>query len=156
MEKWLSMKELVRLSNLPETTIRRYMNLFHQFVDTKEFGKHKKYSSSVPELMVRIAELYNHNKNTMEVHEILAKERGHIVIVPTEGVDTSSQFPVTPVEVLLQQNQIVVDSLQELIGTQRNEIELLKKGMEHLQKELEELKTTNQPPNKKKWFRLWL
>ncbi len=131
------------------------MNLFHQFVDTKEFGKHKKYSFGVPELMIQIAELYNKNKNTSEIHELLTKERGHIVVISTNDMEPAAEPPMKAVEVLLQQNQIVVESLQELIGTQRNEIELLKKGMAHLQSELEELKTTKQP-QRKTWWKFWL
>jgi hypothetical protein len=155
MEKWLSMKELVRLSKLPETTIRRYINLFHEFVDTKEFGKHKKYAPDVAELMVRVAELYAQNMNTSEIHEVLHKERAIIVHLNTEPVQGGlTETTSNHVEIILKQNQVVVDSLHEVIMVQRTEIESLKQGMEHLQSELNKLKTTIQP-KKKLWWKFW-
>lgn len=151
MEKWMNMKEVVRLSRLPETTIRRYINLFEPFVITQTFGKHKKYSATVPELMVQIAELYNKNMNTSEIEQVLSQEHTQVIELSTEQAVTPDNK--TPVELLLAQNQIVVDSLKQVITVQMNEINELKTDMERLRSELNELKQQVQP--QKKWYQFF-
>jgi DNA-binding transcriptional MerR regulator len=156
MEKWLSMKELVKSTTYAETTIRRYLSLFQEFVVSQEFGKHKKYSPDVVELIKEIAEMYDLGKNTEEIRSVLRLDRKQTYDITTLDVDTQQIEPAprNQIETLLSQNQVVVDSLRELVTTQRNEIEHLKQGMETMQRELEELKQTKLPQNKV-WWKFW-
>ncbi len=155
MEKWLSMKELVKSTNYAETTIRRYLNLFQEFVVSKEFGKRNKYSLDMVELIKEIAGLYDTGNTTEEIRLVLRSKHSHVYdIAPIENVSAELDHHRNNIDIILSQNQIVVESLQELVATQRNEIETLKNGMEDIQQEIQELK--NKLVSKKiSWWKFW-
>lgn len=71
---WLSVSQLSKMLEIPETTIRRYINNFEEYFRLEKVGRGRKYHPSSIEILQRIAALYNADRETVEIRKILADE----------------------------------------------------------------------------------
>ena len=74
MEKWLSVSQLSENTNIPETTVRRYLNKFSTYFRHDHIGKGKKYHPESCEILKKIASLYSKDYGTREIESILSNE----------------------------------------------------------------------------------
>mgnify|MGYP001943114382 CR=1 FL=1 len=71
MLEYLSVSKISEVTGIPESTIRRYMQNFVEFLNYKEIGRGRKYSSETVEIVETIYELYNKHYETPEVKGVI-------------------------------------------------------------------------------------
>lgn len=74
VEEWLSVSQLSKILEVPETTTRRYLNNFDEYFRSEQRGRGKKYHPESIEILQRIATLYSTDYETSEIKKVLAKE----------------------------------------------------------------------------------
>lgn len=74
MEDWLSVSQLSKTLNIPETTIRRYLNNFEEYFLSEQIGRGRKFNPRSIEILQRIALLYSRDYETAEIKRMLADE----------------------------------------------------------------------------------
>src|SRR5690625_3666476 len=74
MVDWLSVSQLSKMLEIPETTIRRHLNNFEEYFRSEQMGRGKKYHPSSVEILQRIATLYDGDRETIEIKRLLADE----------------------------------------------------------------------------------
>ncbi|MCQ9283295.1 MerR family transcriptional regulator [Priestia megaterium] len=74
MTKWLSVKELSEETNIPTSTIRRYIDKFEDFFIQKENHRPKQYEAVAATVLLKIKQLYDEGCQAEEINEALQKE----------------------------------------------------------------------------------
>ncbi|MEQ7805401.1 DNA-binding protein [Priestia megaterium] len=74
MTKWLSVKELSEETNIPTSTIRRYIDKFQYFFIQKEDHRPKQYEAAAATVLLKIKQLYDEGFQAEEINEALQKE----------------------------------------------------------------------------------
>ena len=74
MTKWLSVKELSEETNIPTSTIRRYIDKFEDFFIQKEDHRPKQYEAAAATVLLKIKQLYDEGCQAEEINEALQKE----------------------------------------------------------------------------------
>ncbi|RMA90703.1 MerR family transcriptional regulator [Priestia megaterium] len=74
MTKWLSVKELSEETNIPTSTIRRYIDKFQYFFIQKESHRPKQYEAAAATVLLKIKQLYDEGCQAEEINEALQKE----------------------------------------------------------------------------------
>ncbi|TPF17027.1 MerR family transcriptional regulator [Priestia megaterium] len=74
MTKWLSVKELSEETNIPTSTIRRYIDKFQYFFIQKEDHRPKQYEAAAATVLLKIKQLYDEGCQAEEINEALQKE----------------------------------------------------------------------------------
>ncbi|MBY0029723.1 MerR family transcriptional regulator [Priestia aryabhattai] len=74
MTKWLSVKELSEETNIPTSTIRRYIDKFQYFFIQKEDHRPKQYEAAAATVLLKIKQLYDEGYQAEEINESLQKE----------------------------------------------------------------------------------
>src|SRR5699024_8724245 len=72
--EWLSVTQLSKTLEIPETTTRRYLNTFDEYFRWEQIGRGKKYDPDSVEIYQRIVMLYIADRKTIEIKKILADE----------------------------------------------------------------------------------
>lgn len=135
--EWLTIGELARKTGMPETTIRRYINLFNGFMQEKSFGRSKKYPGEVVVVLEQIYSLYGQGKGTDEIHDMLQQTIPQVITIEqTKPAPISTEVPQVIISFIEAQNSA--------LNAIRGEMEELRK--QHLQEtrslmyEIKELK----------------
>lgn len=92
MVEWLSVSQLSKVSGIPETTVRRYLNNLEEYFRSEKIGRGKKYHPDSVEKLQRIAVLYNQDRETPEIKRILADE--YAFIIEDSGDDDVTTHPL--------------------------------------------------------------
>ncbi|WP_230933120.1 MerR family transcriptional regulator [Priestia sp. TSO9] len=74
MTKWLSVKELSEETNIPTSTIRRYIDKFQYFFIQKEDHRPKQYEAAAATVLLKIKQLYDEGCQAEEINEALQQE----------------------------------------------------------------------------------
>jgi len=74
MVEWLSVAQLSRVLEIPETTVRRHLNNFEEYFRSEQIGRGRKYHPDSVEILQRIALLYDSDRETIEIRKILSNE----------------------------------------------------------------------------------
>lgn len=90
VEYTLKVADLADMSGIPESSVRRYLKQFSEFVVSKEVGRANAYPPETVTLLVRIAELYKDSKSTPEILDILRFE------VPINLPDCAAESSLLP------------------------------------------------------------
>src|SRR5699024_11723499 len=77
--EWLSITQLSKTLEIPESTTRRYLNTFDEYFRWEQIGRGKKYDPDSVEILQRIAMLYSADRETFEIKKILADEYAFII-----------------------------------------------------------------------------
>lgn len=88
MVEWLSVSQLSKMLEIPETTIRRYLNNFEEYFRSEQIGRGKKYHPDSVGILQRIATLYDADRETIEIRKILADEYAFEVLETNENETT--------------------------------------------------------------------
>ncbi len=160
MDKMLSVSELSEITEIPESTVRRYLNKFDSYFRCDARGKGKKYHPDSIEVLKRIAGLYGEGYQAHEIETILATQFPFTV---TDLQDTITQPPAKSIEQqfeefkaeqaefnrklleeIQRQQQYIKDSLER---RDQQLLESLKKGQEN--------KKEAHAAEAKKWWEFW-
>jgi DNA-binding transcriptional MerR regulator len=79
MKKWLSIIELAEETNIPDTTIRRYISKFPHFFSYKGGTRAKRYENTSIKVLVRIKNLFDEGYETDLVESTLKNEFALII-----------------------------------------------------------------------------
>jgi len=137
VEDWLSVVQLSKTLEIPETTTRRYLNNFEEYFRSEQIGRGKKYHPGSIEILQRVATLYSRDYETAEIKRILADEYAFIV-EDDEHHDTTIQPPAYDVsgklDAFQQQQEEFNKQLIKQLQEQQNYIkELVKKNGENFE-----------------------
>ena len=84
MDELLTVTQIAKRAGLPETTVRRYLNLFRPFTKVQTFGRTKKYPAEVIDMVRSIASMYEAGKETIEITAFLQANVPQIIEVGAE------------------------------------------------------------------------
>lgn len=84
-KQWLSVAELAHLTNTPQSSLRRYLELFDDYFRYEARPRGRRYHVGSIDVIARIKHLYAHGLDTDEIREILARE--YAVSVDTDDVE---------------------------------------------------------------------
>lgn len=95
MNKYLTIAELAELTDIPNSTCRRYLTAFEAFFVVKGGSRLKKYESSAVNVLKRIKYLYEEG---LESHEIFDTLKGEfpLVVNGEEQREINEESPTVP------------------------------------------------------------
>lgn len=138
VEEYLTVAQIAEKTNVPDTTVRRYLKLFETFFKSKAYGRTKKYSPDAVEIILVISKLYEESKSTSEI-----RERLQSTVLQIIDIEKPEHVPVTinttsDIAILLEAQETIVQAFRE-------EIEEMRKGYnadnEKMVKEIAALRT---------------
>lgn len=74
MKEWLNINELAEQTNIPDTTIRRYISKFSTFFIHKGGARSRRYEDKAVKVLIRIKQLYDEGHESEEVDNVLRRE----------------------------------------------------------------------------------
>src|SRR5699024_9124498 len=89
--EWLSVTQLSKTLEIPETTTRRYLNTFDEYFRWEQIGRGKKYDPDSVEILQRIAMLYSADSEIFEIKKILAYEYASTIDEENNGDATNDK-----------------------------------------------------------------
>lgn len=133
MEDWLSVANLSEKLEIPETTIRRYLNHFNEYFQSEKIGRGKKYHVHSIEVLQRIASLYDIDYERVDIEKVLANEYAFELnekdtTISPPSYDVSAKLD----ELKHKQEQFNKELLQQLFQQQ----EYIKKLIDNREKEV--------------------
>ena len=161
MDKMLSVSELSKITEIPESTVRRYISKFEAYFQYDARGKGKKYHPESVKVLKRIAALYSEDYQAHEIESVLATQFSFAI---NNQQDTTNQLPATieqQFEEFKQQQDEFNRQLLERLDRQENYIKKLleERAQPLLQNpqdtQPEEKKGTTEALNTKKWWHFW-
>lgn len=149
MEEWLSVAQLSKTLEMPETTTRRYLNNFEEYFRSEQIGRGKKFHPGSIEILQRIAMLYSIDYETVEIKKILADEYA-FAVEESDHSDTTTHPPSYDVsgklDAFQQQQEEFNKQLLKQLHEQQNYIRDL---VENRDKDIQEAKHLIAPEEKR-------
>lgn len=143
MKEWLDVPQLAEQTNLPDSSVRRYLTKFKQFFAYKGGKRSKRYESSAIRVLLRIKALYDEGFETAEVTNTLVNEFPVVV----DGEQTEADLSSSGLPALATAEQMA--DLKEALE-KHNELNRLLLQNQHDQNEL--IKTLIQDNEEQKKF----
>lgn len=164
MDTWLSISQLSEVTEIPETTVRRYTNKFQAFFRYEKRGRGKKFHPDSIEVIKRIALLYEQDYEAEEIEKILAQD--FPITVSDDDQSTTNQPPVKSIEQQFDEfkeqqedfNEKLLEHLQEQQDYINKSIDRRDQELMQTLKEMQETKKLlieQQKTTKKKWWQFW-
>ena len=123
MGNWVLLGELAKMSQVSDSTARRYANIFKDYLHSKSFGRITKYQPESAAIFRRVAELYQEGRNTIEILDLLPQEFPRLseneATIPPEGATEAWERPGKPPEPGL------LDELREALAAQGESLQNL-------------------------------
>jgi len=124
MEKWLTVADLAKETNIPDSTCRRYLSTFEAFFLVKGGSRSKKYERQAVDILKRIKHLYDEGLETNEIHNVLMNEFPIVVDDDKQGEDVATVTPtlatsedIAEIKAALEEqkrfNQILLERLEQ-------------------------------------------
>jgi len=169
---WLNINELAEQTNIPDTTIRRYITKFNTFFIHKGGARSRRYEDKAVKVLIRIKQLYDEGHESEEVDNVLRKE--FAVVIDGDKVEEPFEKSSTPalataedmaeIKAALKQQQEFNKLLIEKLADQERYIKEVIEKKDHLLLEsvkviqeqksiLESAATTEQVPFFKRLFK---
>lgn len=162
MEKWLSVAELSKQAQVPESTARRYLTKYERFFRFDDRQRGRRYEPQSVPILVFIQNCYSQGMEAQEIEEALAKqfpmtvftgESPQVVMQPstlTLATKDDLEAVLSEVRAVREENQRFHQYLEQRIEDRdRKLMETLRLMTEARQ----EIATTIQ--EKKKWYQFW-
>ncbi|MBO8183423.1 MAG: MerR family transcriptional regulator [Archaeoglobus sp.] len=145
MEEYLKIADVAKQVGIPETTARRYAELFKEYLHHKTFGRTKKYKPEAVQIMQKISGLYQEGKTTEEIREILGYELPQVVDAVEEKKypDTATLPPHAFLSMMVMQAQ-ENQQLKEYLYEQAKTIQRLQETVEQMNSQLAKIEQTSQ------------
>lgn len=128
MKEWLSHLELAKFAEIPESTSRRYINLFPNYFRTDVGIRGKKYHVEGARVLQRIQELYQDGYDTEKIEPELAKEFPRYIDEPQQETE------------LIPKKEAVLASRDDILQALAQVGELYQEITEEMNRELESLR----------------
>jgi DNA-binding transcriptional MerR regulator len=93
-EAWRLITEVAENLNMPESTARRYVKLFNEFLPQRTVNRVTRYGPEAAEILLQVAEFYRQGLTTAEAKERLSGTVPQVF----DMKDTESSTALTPVE----------------------------------------------------------
>jgi DNA-binding transcriptional MerR regulator len=129
VRQWLTITELAEQTNIPDTTIRRYIAKFPDFFTFKGGSRSRRYEDTAIKVLVRIKNLYDAGYETDQVDAFLRKEFAVIIDGDKEVEDNDKATPtlataedIADIKQALQQQQEFNKQLLEKLEQQERYI----------------------------------
>lgn len=119
MEEWLDVMQLAKQTNLPDTTVRRYLQKFNQFFTYKGGKRSRRYESSAIRVLLRIKALYAEGFETAEVAKTLNNEFPVVI----DGEETEAKLDNAGLPALATAEEMA--ELKETLAKQNDLIQTL-------------------------------
>lgn len=149
MVEWLSVSQLSKMLEIPETTIRRYLNNFEEYFRSEQIGRGKKYHPDSVGILQRIATLYDADRETIEIRKILADEYAFEVLETNEN-ETTMHPPAYDVSAKLDDFQQRQDKFnKELLKQLLEQQKYIKELAASRDSAVEEVKRISSPEEKR-------
>lgn len=136
---WLAPGEIAKKINIPESSLRRYMDLFSEFLISRPVGRGRKYNLETVGVLERIAGMYREGYTTTEIKDTLAIDVPMTIDVQPEQV--SPPMVITP-EMIMQVFQNIATNMENLstrieeLSNKVGEVPELKKEISNLRNDL--------------------
>jgi DNA-binding IclR family transcriptional regulator len=151
VEEWLTVKEVAEQTKLPETTCRRYLDLFSDFIKSRALGRTRKYEPGAVDVVARIAEYYQAGQLTPEIRERLGFEYGQTIDIESATKELAATKALEPAQ---------VGDLIAIMNRQNELLETLGKVLlqyNHQQQEIEDLRSRlEQIEQRQPWWRRFI
>lgn len=169
ISEWLTITELADHAEISESTVRRYLQNFSMFFDSKGGKRSKQYEVTAVKVLSRIRELFEKGLETVEVRRVLSQEYsmiidGETVAVEAESKQENSDTPalatsedVAAIYALLEEQRIFNKTLLDLLQKQDRYIQQLVENQQNLiaattEEKIEKVEAVEEP-EKKSFFR---
>lgn len=156
MEKWLSVAELSKQAQVPESTARRYLGKFEAFFRFDERQRGRKYAPDNVPILVFIQNCYNLGMESQEIEEALVKQFP-MTVSTTEPPQTPIPVPA-PVLATKEDLEEVLTELRALREENQRIHQHLEQRIEDRDRKLTEtlrLMNEQQQSKAKKWYQFW-
>lgn len=169
----MSVAELAKQAQVPESTTRRYLTRFEPFFRYEDRARGRRYAPESVAIITFIQNLYSENRmEAEEIERVLQKQFPYAVF--TEDSPATTQPPLTPIvatkadlDVVLDEVRAVRDEMMSLreenavlhrmLDERLNERD--KRLMEAMQLMMETRKeiaaSTEEQSKKKRWYEFW-
>lgn len=165
MEKMLTVSELSKITEIPESTVRRYLTRFEAYFPFDSRGKGKKYRPDSIEVLKQIAVLYSEGYQANEIEPMLANRFPFTI---NDSMDTTTQPQHKSIELQFEEFKEQQDEfnkqLLEKLEHQQNFIKklledqnqsFLQNTQEIQLKEKENINQQAKSPEQKAWWKFW-
>jgi DNA-binding transcriptional MerR regulator len=99
-EQWIGIRELSQQAGVPESTVRRYLVIYDEFIQFRQAGRKKVYTPSTVALIKRINQLHADGHVVAEIKRALEMDENRVIATTPQQVTTFSQQD-QPKEILL-------------------------------------------------------
>lgn len=140
MEEWLTITEIAEKAKVPETSVRRYIKLFKEYLPGKQIGRTWKYLPDVIQVVERISASYQAGQSTQEIFQMLQQNFPQVLDVVEENHHITTTLP--PQHHMTEIAAVQVEALRQIAGilnkvvTQEQKIETLSGEVQTLSDEV--------------------
>lgn len=151
----ISFGELIAAAGVPETTARRYLDSFAEYIPAIKQGRTKKYSREAIKALQDIARGYEQKQTIAQIKSTLAtRYRQTIDVDPLPLQSSTISTTPPPLEIIMQQHAQMAESMQQMAQA----LQIIAQQQDRIGKlelELESLKRGSLDHNHRKWWKLW-
>src|SRR6056297_3600249 len=140
--KWKTMAEMVDITGIPESTIRRWMKWSHHMIETKKIKNRRYFSKESIDIFQTIRGLYDQGKTREEILTTLEETTPQTYdATPTyeTHIQPSRHHDQTAMESIIERNTQALNATAhaiQMLGSQQQKIESLENENMELKKEM--------------------
>lgn len=168
--KWLSVADLAKQADIPESTTRRYITRFDKFFRYEDRSRGRRYDPESVTILSLIQQLYNDRMEAEEIEKILltqfpftvSTDETATITPPDTGLVTKGDLEAIleevravhqEVEIIKKENVYLHYVLDERLRERDKRLIEAMDTMLNTRKEI--IHTTNAEQQKKKWYQFW-
>lgn len=156
-DKWLSAVELSEQTNIPVSTVRRYLATFKQFFKGDDRVRGRNYHPDSIAVIVRIKSLYDGGDQTHEISDTLSREFAMTLTVEDDEVIPPASPPYATKEDIDELHEVIADLLTEIKASrhENHQLKLISQDQSDKDAEIERLQKELDRYKNKKWWMFW-
>lgn len=145
MAEWRSINEIARDINIPETTARRYLNTYSDFIKGQRFGAVMKYPDEAAAIIGRIYSLSSNGKRVEEIRDILKGQYEQVITIDPQSQSYELRSTQETMLQILSQNRGMIETIKRVIedntealnkvADQQQQIEELRQEIRHMRED---------------------
>jgi len=146
--KWKTMAEMVDITGIPESTIRRWMKWSHHMIETKKIKNRRYFSKESIDIFQTIRGLYDQGKTREEILTTLEETTPQTYdATPTyeTHIQPSRHHDQTAMESIIERNTQALNATAiQMMGSQQQKIESLENEITELKQTIREKDQKNE------------
>lgn len=145
MAEWRSINEIARNLTIPETTARRYLNTYSDFIKGQRFGAVMKYPDEVAAIIGQIYSLSSKGKKVEEIRDILKGQYEQVITIDPQSQSYELRSTQETMLQILSQNRGMIETIKRVIedntealnkvADQQQQIEELRQEIRHMRED---------------------